>query len=552
MPYHLKHSIAIALALGVAVVFGMNLNSQHDVPLAFTPPNQVTQRQSVGDERLDRIPKPDSHVGDHVARLQTPGSDSAARTEFQRAASDASQWNSQWDLGVPAEDTVDEPRASSVEWKSNRDDEGAASLEVVHSVAERTVVASGGSTDDFTDDFEFEFPEDPSVPLADDSPRLDRNASSDWQNDQVSEVVSGLSPPAASTTGMLEWSDARGPESAFTPASESVPDSITLNAQVLASNRPPQIENSTPVTVQLLESSAIQAIHHIEYGKSLSRRGASFAARQEFLSALGVIAEANDIQTNGTSFSQALMRAIIVMKEAEDLVVRDVESQISMDIASVTESHRSGVLSETQVMTMTPKQARHQYFVAALHQFDLAGGRNVVTAEALHCLGKLHTMRLKTRTIPSELDLEKAIVFHQAALLSDVSNFRSSNELGVLMAQSGQLEEAKRLFRQSLVVKEMPQTWSNLAEAHRRLGESRRAQQADDEVMRLAQAPSRNSSASIRWLPASEFARSSGAVPDRMASQTHPVVANPLPRVSEPNSSHSLSGSIGARLREWF
>ena len=45
----------------------------------------------------------------------------------------------------------------------------------------------------------------------------------------------------------------------------------------------------TPSNVKLSESVAQEAVHHIEYGKSLSRRGASFGARQKFFAALGVI-----------------------------------------------------------------------------------------------------------------------------------------------------------------------------------------------------------------------------------------------------------------------
>ena len=91
----------------------------------------------------------------------------------------------------------------------------------------------------------------------------------------------------------------------------------------------------TPISTALPESAAQQAAHHIEYGKSLSRRGASFAAKQELYSALRVIAQANDASIGGNNFSTALGRGILLMKEAEDFVVKNPQSAVALDVAKV-------------------------------------------------------------------------------------------------------------------------------------------------------------------------------------------------------------------------
>lgn len=211
-----------------------------------------------------------------------------------------------------------------------------------------------------------------------------------------------------------------------------------------------------PMKMAVTESVAQRAAQHIEYGKSLSRRGAAYAARQEFYAALTTLAQANDAQVGTNEFSHALRQGILAMKEAEDFVVRDAESQIGLNVGMVIETHQTGVLTKVEAERMTPIQAMQRYFAAAQQQLNYAGGSNVVAGEALFCLGKLHTSVSEADPTSSRLDLAKAMVYHQAALESDSNNYRSANELGVLMARSGRLEAAKELLKTSLRINPAP------------------------------------------------------------------------------------------------
>ncbi len=301
----------------------------------------------------------------------------------------------------------------------------------------------------------------------------------------------------------------------------------------------------TPISTALPESAAQQAAHHIEYGKSLSRRGASFAAKQELFSALRVIAQANDASIGGNNFSTALGRGIMIMKEAEDFVVRNPQSSVALDVAKVIDSHRSKVISANEAASMTPAQAMQRYYTVAQEQLDFAGGRNVVSAEAFFCLGKLQTALMKTQTVPGPLDTAKAIVYHQVALQSDNNHFRSANELGVLLAKTGQLERSTELFKQSLIANPTTQGWQNLAKAHTRLGEQRLAQLAHSEAVVASQVQVASSSAGIQWMPAAQFvAQAPVQYEDRVATKPGDLPPSRLPPKEEDPEPKSLSDRI--------
>lgn len=77
------------------------------------------------------------------------------------------------------------------------------------------------------------------------------------------------------------------------------------------------------------------------------------------------------------------------------------------------------------------------------------------------------------------------------------------------MARNGRLEKARDLFRDSLVVKQVPEAWQNLAKVHEKLAQSssaefaqenlKLAQLANDEFALASQQPS-NSIQRVQWV----------------------------------------------------
>lgn len=376
----------------------------------------------------------------------------------------------------------------------------------------------------------------------DDSPTLAQNASIDavpelasillQTSDQRNEVQSGVvDTPASPIAASFESTNRRNQIAPVIDASTTEMQSVVTQA-------------SLPIVVGLPESVSHKAVHSIEYGKSLSRRGAAFAARQEFYSALRMMAQSHDASAGGNAYTQSLRSGILALKEAEDFIVSDTETQIGLNVADVIEGHSTNIIGKQEARTMTAIEAMQRYFFAASHQIRTASGSNVVAAEALYCLGKLHTVQARFSATPSKLDIAKAIVFHQAAMAADSNNYRSANELGALLANSGRLDESQDMLKRSLRISQMPQTWQNLAVVHQRRGEQQLAQMAQREAaIAASQANHPGYSQSIRWVDSATFNDSTPVHLQQHVAETQGV---PQPAPQGDNR------SFGQRLKSLF
>lgn len=302
--------------------------------------------------------------------------------------------------------------------------------------------------------------------------------------------------------------------------------------------------DSPSVMLGLSQKDAQKAVHNIEYGKSLSRRGAAFAARQEFYASLRILAQSHDQQHGGVKYTQALRNGIIALKEAEDFIVADTESQIGLKVPNVIETHTTKIISAENAKGMTAIEAMQRYFAYASHQLARSGGQNVVAAECFFCLGKLHSVQAKLGASPSKLDIAKSLVFHQAAVSADPSNFRSLNELGVLYANSGRFEESKEMLINSLRFHQLPQAWENLAVVHQRLGEDQLAELANQEFKMIS---TRSPRSAIQWTAVEEFNKNAPLM-QRTAAESGNVVA---PAANSPDTSNikSFGNRILNRIR---
>ena len=306
------------------------------------------------------------------------------------------------------------------------------------------------------------------------------------------------------------------------------------------------------VSVALSDAAAQKAAHHIEYGKSLARRSATEAAGQEFLSALRVLAEANDMAIGGSIHVGALRSGLLAMKEAADFKVEDPQRQIVMNVANIIDGHETQVIAANEASAMTASNAIRRYLEYAGHQLGTCGGKNVVAAEALYCLGKMRTISAQSNPDPESKELHEAIIFHHAAITADPGNHRSANELGVLLARSGQLVAAETYLKNSLKLKQTPHGWSNLAKVHQRKGT-----QQDQQLANLAMTEYHNTmhrqtpgvAGPIQMVGPQEFiARSPAQHPDAT-----PTVANPSSMVvPASNYEDDSKPTFGERISSWL
>jgi uncharacterized protein HemY len=162
---------------------------------------------------------------------------------------------------------------------------------------------------------------------------------------------------------------------------------------------------------------------------------------------------------------------------------------------------------------MTPLDALRRYYAFAQQQLAQAGAGEPAASMALYGLGKLHMALAEKPDQAHRMNGPKAMSLHQAALAVSPQNHMAANELGVLLAQYGQLQDARRVLLQSIRARPLPEAWHNLSVVHERLGEIQLAQQARREAElanrrtrdRRAAAHMSQVGALIRWVDAAEF-----------------------------------------------
>jgi len=417
----------------------------------------------------------------------------------------------------------------------------------------------------FDDNFDFQAPPEVSATEAPtlESPILDVAPAGSTVQKSAYESL-GFSSTDAAPIGVLNHADEQPTEAQI---EVTVDDGTSIETTSFASPLQSVVEtaaHSTPVAAPaqaittnviagLDKAAATRAVHHIEYGKSLARRNAVQAATQEFYSALHVLAQSNDQQTETSDYTGALRKGVTAMKEAADFMVEDPQFQIQMNVASIIEAHESRLIGKTEARHMTATEALQRYYIFAGEQLGLCGGQNVVSAEALYCLGKLTSVKAMGDANPQSYEVSKSIVFHNAAVGADPQNYRSANELGVLLARQGELDFAEAWLKQSLAIHPVAQSWGNLAKVHER--------KATAEDQDLAARAGREYEIAlhsewvgtpvngIRWMEPDQFAKSSPPQPgETIAKRT------PTPAVVPATNVEALGDkkqSIAERIRDW-
>jgi tetratricopeptide (TPR) repeat protein len=252
----------------------------------------------------------------------------------------------------------------------------------------------------------------------------------------------------------------------------------------------------------------VQAI--VQQANRLASRGAYFAARAEMIKAMRVATQASDTQQSVKTHSEALSRGMRALEEVEDFAPRGSRFEAEIDLKQVITAHRTPVLKDEELAELTPLEALQRYFTYAQQQLAKACLEVPATAGALYGLGRIYTVLDESSSTSQELNVPKAMALHQAALLVNPRNHQAANELGVLLARYGQLEDARRVLLHSISLQPEPEAWHNLAVVHERLGELELAHRARNE-WRLALdhrngRPRETETASpVRWVDVQEF-----------------------------------------------
>ncbi len=233
-----------------------------------------------------------------------------------------------------------------------------------------------------------------------------------------------------------------------------------------------------------MEKIALQSDQQIRHGFELANRGAYFAARAEFTAALRLIAQGLDNERNTTVHSRALSAALTAMKEAQDFIPAGGKLEGELDLPPIVAGHRTPVLKNVPPEQLQAMRALKQYFTFAQEQLALAAGQEVSGSVALSALGKMHAA-LAGKPNPEIVAPEaKAIVFFQAAILVCPRNYMAANDLGVLLAHSGDFAGARRMLEHSVLVCRCWENLNNLSVVYRQVGQQRLAELAAEKARR--------------------------------------------------------------------
>lgn len=299
-----------------------------------------------------------------------------------------------------------------------------------------------------------------------------------------------------------------------------------------------------------LESIAQEADRHSRKGYELAGREAYFAARREFINALRLVAQGLDMEHQSTRHSRALGAGLTAIAEAEDFVPPHDRIEADLNVAEVVTRHRTPVL-QGAAQSVAPMEAMKAYFTFAQEQLSAAAGSEVAGSMALHGLGKLHSALGQQGAMRVRAAESKAMTYYQASLLVDPQNYMASNDLGVLLARSGQFEEARQALEHSLSIRPQAAGWRNLAHVYQRLGEGDRAARAD----RLYQVAARGESAAqkqqtaasaVQWVDPPAFAQSFA----NTSSARDPLPARPAQSPAQPAASSPVAQKPFSNLFE--
>ena len=273
-----------------------------------------------------------------------------------------------------------------------------------------------------------------------------------------------------------------------------------------------------------------QSEQRLRLGFQLAERGALYLARAEFVAVLELIAQAHDLERDTQFHTKSLVAGLAALEESGDFVRRRPVGK-QLDMALVVGGHRTKILQEEDLESISPLAAARRYYTYAQEQLAGAAAGESRSSIALYGLGKIVTTGAEAGPSQRLEMTAQAMVWHQAALMADRSNFRAANELGVLLARNGDLLHARNLLIHSVSLSKHPSTFRNLATVHARLGETELAERAMSESLALERAGYRRQGPAVQWVDAEAFAGSA-----RASDSTLPPVNPAAPGSTEPKS----------------
>jgi tetratricopeptide (TPR) repeat protein len=310
---------------------------------------------------------------------------------------------------------------------------------------------------------------------------------------------------------------------------------------------PPVRVSPSPTMIATLA----RADERVRHGIQLAEKGALYAARKEFTSAIKLIAQAHDVEQSTRQHMQAAIAGFHALKEANEFVNSGAALR-EIDVAGLVAGHTTPVLKDADVMDMPSSIAAQYYYGYAKEQLAIAAARETVGSIALYGLGKI----IIAGAGPNSQQLEytgPAMALYQAALIAEPQNYRAAHELGVLLAGTGQLEMARQMLMTSATASAQPTAWRNLASIQARLGEQQLAEQAQQQAAALQLAHPETKAPPVQWVDPATFSRTVPATDILMppAAVQAPAATLPAPAKMASESSRTPANTARTGSNRW-
>lgn len=335
---------------------------------------------------------------------------------------------------------------------------------------------------------------------------------------------------------------------ANTPAPLAEP--IAAAAQSIAT---PPVDTAPPIdpAAPALDGSPTGAVvckraeAKIRRGYALVQRGATFAARREFIDVLQLIAEAKDQKHGSPRRTVALANGLRAIEEAADFAPRGTGADAS--VAMIVAAHRTPVGKDDDATGLMPAQLADRYLNYAQLQLGAAVAGEPAGSMALHALGKLHTQLARTEPQNHPQAERVAFALQQAAILARHDNYLAAHELGVLLAESGHYPEAEQVLGEVAVREPNQVVFRNLARVQRKLGHEQLAAATDQQAQFYANRDGAGPAPhGVVWVNPATLARTGDATAPPRAISTMPPPANhPYAPAATPPAQNAARDSAG-------
>jgi len=258
----------------------------------------------------------------------------------------------------------------------------------------------------------------------------------------------------------------------------------------------------------------------------LAQRGATYSANTEFREVLGLCALELDARNRTTDHRDAFRQGLIALDEADEISGHRIDWTDADDVRLATAGHSTPVLHGGAPAGVDAIQVAQLYYSFAEERFAYACEGMPAASLAYYGLARTF-VQPGTRYMHAA---GKSAMLQRVALRIAPQNVLAANELGVLLAQHGHLDEAESMFKQCVVTDATPEAWQNLAVVYARKG--------DADASRAAMAAGSEMAASQKAVQPVVTNAASGTLVAENSSNAQSLAENEATKTSE-NSDHA-------------